>query len=155
MKFRREVGCRQKRRSCQHRNDSPGQRPVQFGRSRANRPSSKARCRAFVLSAKQLAPEPGEMGPPRYRPRRSQRQCPDDGNTVGNADILAAANMVVIASRHTEHRPCLREAFASGRPVVATRVGDVPEIIVHGENGLSVQPNVATRSATAYSPVLR
>jgi glycosyltransferase involved in cell wall biosynthesis len=65
-------------------------------------------------------------------------------------DILAAANMVVIASRHTEASPIvLREAFASGRPVVATRVGDVPEVIKHGENGLIVQPNDSNALATA------
>jgi glycosyltransferase involved in cell wall biosynthesis len=65
-------------------------------------------------------------------------------------DILAAANMVVIASRHTEASPIvLREAFASGKPVVATRVGDVPEIIVHGESGLIVQPNDSNALATA------
>src|SRR5207237_7950084 len=65
-------------------------------------------------------------------------------------DILAAANMVVIASRHTEASPIvLREAFASGRPIVATRVGDVPEIIVHGDNGLIVQPNDSNALATA------
>jgi len=65
-------------------------------------------------------------------------------------DILAAANMVVIASRHTEASPIvLREAFASGRPVVATRVGDVPEIITHGDNGLVVQPNDSNALATA------
>jgi glycosyltransferase involved in cell wall biosynthesis len=63
---------------------------------------------------------------------------------------LAAANMVVIASRHTEASPIvLREAFATGRPIVATRVGDVPEIIVHGENGLIVQPNDSNALATA------
>ena len=65
-------------------------------------------------------------------------------------DILAAANMVVIASRHTEASPIvLREAFASGRPVVATRVGDVPEIVRHGVNGLIVQPNDSNALATA------
>jgi glycosyltransferase involved in cell wall biosynthesis len=58
--------------------------------------------------------------------------------------------MVVIASRHTEASPIvLREAFASGRPVVATRVGDVPEIIAHGESGLIVQPNDSNALATA------
>jgi glycosyltransferase involved in cell wall biosynthesis len=57
-------------------------------------------------------------------------------------DILAAANMVVIASLCTEASPIvLREAFASGRPVIATKIGDVPEIIRHGENGLMVEPN--------------
>src|SRR5437764_8545865 len=66
-------------------------------------------------------------------------------------DILAAANMVVIASRHTEASPIvLREAFASGRPVVATRVGDVPEIIVHGENAWMVKPTESTPLATAF-----
>jgi glycosyltransferase involved in cell wall biosynthesis len=65
-------------------------------------------------------------------------------------EILAASNMVVIASLHTEASPIvLREAFASGRPVVATRVGDVPEIIAHGENGLVVQPNDSNALATA------
>jgi glycosyltransferase involved in cell wall biosynthesis len=57
-------------------------------------------------------------------------------------DILAAANMVVIASLSTEASPIvLREAFASGRAVVATKIGDVPEIIQDGENGLMVEPN--------------
>ena len=63
-------------------------------------------------------------------------------------DILAAANMVVIASRHTEASPIvLREAFATGRPIVATRVGDVPEIIVHGENGLILPPSAEALAA--------
>ncbi len=57
-------------------------------------------------------------------------------------DILAAANMVVIASLCTEASPIvLREAFASGRPLVATKIGDIPEIIKDGENGLMVEPN--------------
>jgi glycosyltransferase involved in cell wall biosynthesis len=65
-------------------------------------------------------------------------------------DILAAANMVVIASLCTEASPIvLREAFASGRPVVATKIGDVPEIIRDGENGLMVEPNDSNALATS------
>ncbi|HET9419297.1 MAG TPA: glycosyltransferase family 4 protein [Chthoniobacterales bacterium] len=65
-------------------------------------------------------------------------------------DILAASDMVVIASLHTEASPIvLREAFASGRPVVATKVGDIPEIIAHGQNGLLVEPGDSRALATA------
>ena len=56
-------------------------------------------------------------------------------------DILAAADIVVIASLGTEASSIvLREAFASGRAVVATRIGDVPEIVQDRENGLIVEP---------------
>src|SRR5205085_10086972 len=54
-------------------------------------------------------------------------------------DVYAACDMVVIASLRTEASPIvLREAFASGRPVIATKVGDIPEIIEHRENGLLI-----------------
>jgi glycosyltransferase involved in cell wall biosynthesis len=56
-------------------------------------------------------------------------------------DIYAACDMVAIASLHTEASPIvLREAFASGRAVVATKVGDIPEIIENRQNGLAVEP---------------
>ncbi|PYL57569.1 MAG: hypothetical protein DMF30_05890 [Verrucomicrobia bacterium] len=56
-------------------------------------------------------------------------------------DILAAADIVVIASLGTEASSIvLREAFASGCAVVATRIGDVPEIVQDRENGLIVEP---------------
>jgi glycosyltransferase involved in cell wall biosynthesis len=56
-------------------------------------------------------------------------------------DVYAACDMIVIASLRTEASPIvLREAFASGRPVIATKVGDIPEIVRHRENGLLVEP---------------
>jgi glycosyltransferase involved in cell wall biosynthesis len=56
-------------------------------------------------------------------------------------DIMAAADIAVIASLGTEASSIvLREAFASGRAVVATRIGDVPEIMADRENGLIVEP---------------
>lgn len=65
-------------------------------------------------------------------------------------EILVAANMVVIASICTEASPIvLREAFATGRPVIATRVGDVPEIMEDGVNGLVVEPSDSDALATA------
>jgi glycosyltransferase involved in cell wall biosynthesis len=56
-------------------------------------------------------------------------------------DVYAACDMIVIASLRTEASPIvLREAFASGRPVIATKVGDIPEILQHRQNGLLIEP---------------
>jgi len=49
----------------------------------------------------------------------------------------------------------LREALASGRPVVATRVGDVDEVIRHREHGLIVSPGAQEEMAAAILELLR
>ena len=65
-------------------------------------------------------------------------------------DVYAACDMIAIASLRTEASPIvLREAFASGRPVIATRVGDIPEIVRHRENGLLIEPGNAQALASA------
>jgi glycosyltransferase involved in cell wall biosynthesis len=67
-------------------------------------------------------------------------------------NVYAACDMIVIASLHTEASPIvLREAFASGRAVIATKVGDIPEIVRHRENGLLVQPGDTEALAVAIS----
>jgi glycosyltransferase involved in cell wall biosynthesis len=65
-------------------------------------------------------------------------------------DVYAACDMIVIASLRTEASPIvLREAFASGRPVIATKVGDIPEIIGHRQNGLLIEPGNSKALAAA------
>jgi glycosyltransferase involved in cell wall biosynthesis len=65
-------------------------------------------------------------------------------------DVYAACDMIVIASLRTEASPIvLREAFASGRPVIATKVGDIPEIIENRQNGLLIEPGDSHALATA------
>jgi glycosyltransferase involved in cell wall biosynthesis len=64
--------------------------------------------------------------------------------------VYAACDMIVIASLRTEASPIvLREAFASGRPVIATKVGDIPEIVRHRENGLLIEPGNTQALASA------
>jgi len=54
--------------------------------------------------------------------------------------IYATLNLLVLCS-DTEGMPnVVLEAFAYERPVVATRVGGVPEVVTDGENGLIVPP---------------
>jgi len=65
-------------------------------------------------------------------------------------NVFAACDMIVIASLRTEASPIvLREAFASGRPVVATKVGDIPEIVRDRENGLLIEPGNPQALASA------
>lgn len=51
------------------------------------------------------------------------------------ADLLSLVDVVLLTS-HAEANPVsIMEAMASEKPVVATRVGSVPETVLHGETG--------------------
>ena len=56
------------------------------------------------------------------------------------APALAAADIVVLASRAEGLGVAALEALAAARPVVATRVGGLAEVVVDGETGLLVPP---------------
>jgi len=65
-------------------------------------------------------------------------------------DVYAACDMIVIASLRTEASPIvLREAFASGRPVIATKVGDIQEIVQYRQNGLLIEAGDSQALAAA------
>jgi glycosyltransferase involved in cell wall biosynthesis len=71
-------------------------------------------------------------------------------------DILAASDLVVIASIGTEASPIvLREALATGRPVVATCVGDVTDVIRDREHGLVVPPRAPEKMAAAILELIQ
>lgn len=55
--------------------------------------------------------------------------------------VYHAADIVVVPSRWQEPLGLISlEANACGKPVVATRVGGIPEVITEGENGYLVEP---------------
>lgn len=57
---------------------------------------------------------------------------------------------VVLLASHTEGMPrVILEAFARGKPVIATRVGGIPEVVHHEQNGLLVPPNDVTALSAA------
>jgi glycosyltransferase involved in cell wall biosynthesis len=55
-------------------------------------------------------------------------------------ELFAAADAVVLSSAWENFPHVLVEALAVGTPVIATRVGGVPEIVEDGVNGLLVSP---------------
>jgi glycosyltransferase involved in cell wall biosynthesis len=56
-------------------------------------------------------------------------------------DLLRAACAVVVPSRWYEGQPrVILEAFAAGVPVLASRIGGLPELIEEGVNGHLVDP---------------
>lgn len=70
--------------------------------------------------------------------------------TDAMADVYAAADVVVNPARFAEpFGRVAAEALMAGRPVVATRVGAIPEVIRDGLDGLLVDPDDAGALATA------
>jgi teichuronic acid biosynthesis glycosyltransferase TuaC len=66
-----------------------------------------------------------------------------------------AASLFVLASSREGWPNVLNEALACGTPVVATKVGGVPEIVRHGENGLLMERSVEAIAAAIESGLAR
>jgi glycosyltransferase involved in cell wall biosynthesis len=72
----------------------------------------------------------------------------DVANVLNDIDVL-------VSSSHSEAMPlAVMEAMASGLPVVATRVGGVPDMIDQGESGWLVAPNDFEDIATRLQQIL-
>jgi glycosyltransferase involved in cell wall biosynthesis len=63
--------------------------------------------------------------------------------------LLAAADVLAAPSRNEGMGRVLVEAMALGLPVVGTRVGGIPDVIVDGECGLLVPPEDPAALAAA------
>jgi glycosyltransferase involved in cell wall biosynthesis len=68
--------------------------------------------------------------------------------------IYADLDVVVLASGNEGSPVALIEAMAAARPVVATRVGGVPDLVDHGVNGLLVRPGDVSAAAEAIVTLL-
>jgi sugar transferase (PEP-CTERM/EpsH1 system associated) len=70
------------------------------------------------------------------------------------ADLLAAMSVFVLPSHWEGFGLAVVEAMAAGLPVVATRVGSLPEVISERETGLLVSPADPTAMASAIEYLL-
>jgi glycosyltransferase involved in cell wall biosynthesis len=68
--------------------------------------------------------------------------------------VLASADLLVLPSRYEELGTVLVEAMHAGLPVVASRVGGIPEAVEHGVSGLLVAPGDVGELAGAIDAVL-
>jgi glycosyltransferase involved in cell wall biosynthesis len=69
-------------------------------------------------------------------------------------EILSILDIFVLPSLNEGLPMALLEAMASRVPVVATRVGAVPKVVVHKETGLLVEPGNSEALSTAISELL-
>ena len=103
---------------------------------------------AFVIV---LAGEGSLRGP--LEQRAAKLGLTDAVHFVGRVDeigsLYAAADTVVLPSRWEGLPLSLLEALARGRPVIATHVGGIPEVIENGVHGLLVPPDDAKALADA------
>ena len=76
------------------------------------------------------------------------------GNRDDMASVYAALDIVVAPSRWEGFGMMLIEAMAAGRPIVATRVGAIPEIVRDGRTGVLVEPRDAQALARAITGML-
>jgi glycosyltransferase involved in cell wall biosynthesis len=72
----------------------------------------------------------------------------------GVSDWLAACDLLCLPSWDEGMPNVVREAHASGRPVVATNVGGIPEAVHHPELGVLVDPRQPRALAEALSTQL-
>ena len=75
------------------------------------------------------------------------------GQRTDTADLYAAADVMVLSSRSEGLPMVVLEAAAAGLPIVATAVGDVPDVLA-GDAGLLVRPGHPSALAEALNHAL-
>jgi len=70
-------------------------------------------------------------------------------------ELLPGLDAFVLSSLHEGLSIALVEALAAGVPIVATRVGGIPELVIHGQYGLLVPPSEPGALASAMAWLAR
>jgi glycosyltransferase involved in cell wall biosynthesis len=67
---------------------------------------------------------------------------------------MAGLDFVVVPSFHEAQTIVIPQAFATGKPVIASQVGGIPELVTHEKNGLLVPPSDSEALAAAMLRVV-
>lgn len=73
---------------------------------------------------------------------------------AGADAVLRGADLLVLPSRAENQPVAILEAMARGLPVVATRIGGIPQQVLDGETGLLVEPDDAEQLAQALKSLI-
>jgi glycosyltransferase involved in cell wall biosynthesis len=77
------------------------------------------------------------------------------GYRLDTAEIMATFDIFCLPSKYEGMPISILEAWASGKPVVATDVAGIRDLIVNGENGILVSPNNPGKLAKGIMMVLK
>ena len=77
------------------------------------------------------------------------------GHQEQSYDFINMMDIFVLSSLHEGVPMVLLEAFALKRPVIASGVGGIPEVMAHGTSGLLVGPDNATELAAALEELIQ
>ncbi len=70
-------------------------------------------------------------------------------------NVYASLDMLVLPSLNEAMPMVVLEAMASGKPVIATRVGAIPEVVLDGVSGTVIRPGSVDDIVTAVLQLLR
>jgi glycosyltransferase involved in cell wall biosynthesis len=76
------------------------------------------------------------------------------GNRDDVGELLARSHLFVLSTRSEGLPVTVLEAMAAGLPVIASRVGGIPELVVDGETGFLVAPGDPDGLAEAIDRLL-
>ena len=100
---------------------------------------------AAALARMQDPPDARGVGPDPFPQYRADVEAASGGRLLGEGasppervgELLSWADVVVVPSTWAENAPLIAlEARAHGRPVLASRLGGLPELVEHGVDGL-------------------
>ncbi len=63
-------------------------------------------------------------------------------------DLISSANFTLLPSENYENYPmAILESFVCGRPIIASRIGSIPDLVTDHDNGLLFEPGNAAQLA--------
>lgn len=96
----------------------------------------------------------GDEGPSQRLGKAELRFIPKQSDPQRVADYYRAADVYVHAAQADTFPTTVIEALACGTPVVASKVGGIPEQVDHGQTGLLVEPGDASRMGVYLNMLL-